>query len=250
LTYMQKRSYTRSGQAALLIVLVSVVVLTLGLASVAQTSLDVQQSGKSEESAAAFAAAEAGVELALVSGSSGVWTDPSGLATVTYDIKPIPDIPSQASFNAGSVVAGDIFTIWLVDDPNNPLTATTYTGDVAFEWQPPTAEVEFITYYYDGSDVKVARWLETTYNSLTMNSAIAPLNNDWIMIRIRPIVEDLTSLTVKDYNTSTFPSQGTVIDSQGETTGGIARRVNVVRYHEKIPSIFDYVMYSGSGISK
>lgn len=249
---MRTKLYTENGQAALIIVLVSIIILTIGIAAASQITSDLRMTSGLEESAAAFNAAEAGLELGLQTGTSGTWRHPivpPYIAGATYTVTQIPDLPGQTSYSLGPIAQGDARTIWLVDDPANPLTAASYVGSILVEWDPDTAEVEFIAYYVDTGDIKVRRWYVSSGDTVGINSADPPMADNWIMLKIHPITEYVSNVTVSNYN-ATFPSQGQIVESIGQTASGITRRVISTRWHDSIPSIFDHVIYSGSGLTK
>jgi hypothetical protein len=249
---MRIKFYTEEGQAALVIVLVSIIILTIGIAAAAHTTSDLRMTSQLEESVAALAAAEAGLELALLNGTSGTWREPPVppyIAGATYTVTQIPDVPAETVYSLGAISLGDVRTIWMVDNPADPLSGTSYIGDILVEWDPNTAEVEFIAYYLEAGEILVRRWYVSAGDTVGINSADPPLADNWILLRVRPIKENLTNVNVSNYNAS-FPSQGQYIESIGQTASGITRTLSSTRWHDNIPSVLDYVLYSGSGLSK
>ncbi|OGY22244.1 MAG: hypothetical protein A2126_03365 [Candidatus Woykebacteria bacterium GWB1_45_5] len=47
-----------------------------------------------------------------------------------------------------------------------------------------------------------------------------------------------------------LPLQGTVLESTGTTSSGVTRKLQVTRLYPALPALFDYVLFSGSTLSK
>lgn len=255
---MRKTPYTENksislqrGQAALVIVLISVVVLTIGLSVLARVTTDVRLAASAVESAAALAAAEAGLERALLSGSGGTWQEPPtppNIASAVYTLESIPDPMTELSYERGPVSPGSTTTIWLVNDHNDPLGSVQYNGDVTIEWEPAGVPLVFAVYYEEAGDVKVDRIVPGGM-STTLRSSDAPYLDQWLFIRVRPLDAILNRLTIGGYN-STFPSQGSRVISIGRTKSGVTRRVEALQKHPELPALFDFVMMSGTDLEK
>ena len=249
LTRFMHSPYTESGQAALIVVLASVVILTLGIGAVARSTVDIRLSAQTHEAAAAFAAAEAGIESGLLNKTSGTWQltpTPPGIASAIYTVTGLPDL---SSYDLGSVRRGDAKTVWLVNDVASPFTSTHYVGDVTVEWDPDTAEMEAITYYISGSEVMGSRTVIDSGDQITFNSGDSPIDDQWIALRLKPIMEDMTNITISDYNGS-FPVQGYRVESNGYTSSGINRRIVVHKWHDDVPGIFDFTIMGNSRLIK
>lgn len=117
---MRKLSNNSSGQALLMVLLSMSVVLTIVLSILARSTVDIGVSSRSEESVRAFSAAEAGIEQALVAGSTGDVTigDATFNASVTDFSSGVTEfvLPS-------SLYSGESATVWFVshDDSGNLL---------------------------------------------------------------------------------------------------------------------------------
>lgn len=162
----------QKGQALVLILLSLSVVLTLVLFILSRTVTDIATSSRDEESIRAFSAAEAGVEEALVVGS----TVGSELSNASYNaqVSGIGEGTSQYNYPL-SLAAGDTATVWFVahdGDSNKVCSADKpcFTGDsIKVCWgKPGTAEstatspaIEVSTFYTsspnDYSTAKIAR---------------------------------------------------------------------------------------------
>jgi hypothetical protein len=247
---LKKQKFWQQGQTALVVVLVSIVLLTLGIAAARQSTIDIRTTLQTEETVQALAAAEAGLQLGLLHRSSGSWQltpTPPNIASAEYVVT---HIPSDISYAIESISAGKVSTVWLTDDPSDPPSGVPYIGNVALEWDPDSADVEIMVLYQDGTDIKIDRQYITSSDTVSMDSGDSPYDNEWVLIRVKPITEDLTTLRVSNYNLSAFPSQGITVESTGQTGSGITRRLLATQMNEEIPYIFDYALFSGSSIIK
>lgn len=115
---MLKRK-NQKGQALLIVLLSMAVVLTIVLSTLARSITDVSVSEQDKESLRAFSAAEAGVEQALIIGSS---IDPTTLGNARYFV----DVSAMAEGSTEIIYpspffSGESMTIWFVahDDEDN-----------------------------------------------------------------------------------------------------------------------------------
>ena len=175
-----------SGQALLIVLLSMAVVLVLVLSILSRSITDVGVTTQGEESLRAFSAAEAGVEYALISGTS-IGDTPLGQASFSADV---------SGFSSGEkyyvhptlVGSGDLVTVWLVahgdDGTLNCSEETCFTGSVVEVcWgeagtpvdQATTPAVEIVVYYTETpGDYTTARVLRIP---LDPNTARRSLNN-------------------------------------------------------------------------
>ena len=108
------------GQALLMVLLSMSVVLTIVLSILARSTVDIGVSTRSEESVRAFSAAEAGIEQALVAGSTGDVTigDATFNASVTDFSSGVTEFVLPSSF-----YSGESATVWFVShDANGDLS--------------------------------------------------------------------------------------------------------------------------------
>lgn len=108
---MRKLPNNTSGQALLLVLLSMSVVLTIVLSILARSTLDIGVSTRSEESVRAFSAAEAGIEQALVAGSTG----PITIGDATFNAS-VTSFSSRVSkfILPSSLYSGESATVWFV----------------------------------------------------------------------------------------------------------------------------------------
>ncbi len=64
-----------------------------------------------------------------------------------------------------------------------------------------------------------------------------------VLARVRTLYSG-TPLAVIGVDTD-LPPQGFTIDSSGQTPSGVTRRIEVARLYSSVPSLFDYVLFSG-----
>jgi hypothetical protein len=258
----------KTGQAALIIVLMMVVVLTLAVATVNRTLTDVKIAQQSEASAKAVAAADAAVEIALNdlnnqwNGAGGSYTasvtTPTPLPNLTsgvsytYSIDPLPLPVTGGEYQIDTFIPnGDSRTIWLVDDTFDPINATSYySKHFSVKWSPNTATVGLTLLYKIGgtSDIGIKRYIigsgtdqkDFADGELTLGN---PANQP-ILLKIKPLngnYDGIYSPTLFGYDTD-FPRQGFLIHAKGLTTLGIQREVEYTVPMPELPGIFDYVL--------
>lgn len=119
----QTHKKNTSGQALLIVLLTMTVVLTVVLSVVSRSVTDISVTTYQEDAQRAFDAAEAGIERALLTGSSQPSTS-VGDATFTTNITyPLPE-PDQAWYPS-DVLAGESATFWFVSqDASGDLLCT------------------------------------------------------------------------------------------------------------------------------
>ena len=108
----------QKGQALLIVLLSMAVVLVVVLSILARSITDVSVSSQDEDSLRAFSAAEAGVEQALIIGSS---IDPTEIGDASYNVEVSGVAEGEKEFNYPSFLfSGESITTWFVaHDGNN-----------------------------------------------------------------------------------------------------------------------------------
>lgn len=108
----------QKGQALLIVLLSMSVVLVVVLSILARSITDVSVSSQDEDSLRAFSAAEAGVEQALIIGSSIGSTE---IGNASYNVGVSAVAEGEKEFNYPSFLfSGESITIWfVVHDENN-----------------------------------------------------------------------------------------------------------------------------------
>ncbi|MBI4130602.1 hypothetical protein HY468_04750 [Candidatus Roizmanbacteria bacterium] len=277
-----KSSYTEKGQAALIVVLISVVVVTVVMASTVRTVSDIRSSTLTVEGARAFSAAEAGIEKALLEDPNnllcqagctvadiGVAAEPAAeRPDATYTVLPIPDASVDTYYSMVDTAAGDpawmqgqTKTVWLTDQPyaaNPDAAGQNYYGDVAaentiaFDWDP-NEDVEFLIFYRDipaGDIIKIRRMYQTGAWVFDWDSFFDAGDHIVRFMRVKPITGNLTGMRVTPSDIAAFPIQGKRIESTGFTPGNVSRTIKVKKWIAELPGIFDFVLYSEGDIRK
>lgn len=232
---MMKRN---SGQAAIFVLLVMLLGLTVGLSVMSRTLQDLKSTTTSDQSSRAFSAAEAGIETALTNLTSGS-TTVNGV-TVNYNV----------------VATSDTYTATIPKDEVGQIELTSPT-QVIVSWTNSAAlELNFYTYNAGSETYGVTKYALNPYGETIDNSfstsnpgpvgykstITIPAVADSKLLRIKPIYSGATVQV-----TGTFGPQKYTITSTGSTTDGTTRKVQVDKSKPALPPLFDYVLFGGSG---
>lgn len=269
---------SQRGQALVLVLLSLAVVLTIVLFILSRSITDVSISSTESQSVSAFSAAEAGVEQALVVGSapSGITKigDASYQASVTNVARGVRSFIYPVELNSG-----DTMILWLKSQDSSP----NYNGDaLKICWGKAgtpagsniTPAVEISLIYGTPATAKVYRAAIDPYQSRSPNNAFAAASGaSTISGQSFPFCHTLSNLNSLGnlqfvsirmlYNTNTshpiafdstnnawlFPAQGIRVDSSG-TAGTSSRKVEVFQGWSEVPNVFQYSIYSPSGLTK
>lgn len=238
---MSKKS--QSGQIALVVLLVMVVLLTVGLAVVSRSVTDIRISQETEESARAFSAAEAGIEEALKQDLS-VWTG--------GDI-PVGDLTAQVS-----VMKTNSFETKIEKEETAEVNLSDYSGDIEVSWSGEGLELVLI--YPQGGSYKINRWALKPIGSAcgegfeevspTRKTISVPvLVDEKKVLRVRPIcaaaIVTVSGVVDELPDQSYSIRSSTTIPETGQT-----RTVEVTKSLPILPPIFDYVLFSGTDLTK
>jgi Tfp pilus assembly protein PilX len=272
-----KRIVSESGQALVLVLLSLAVVLTIVLFILSRTVTDVSISSSESQAVSAFSAAEAGVERALVVGSAPGGSvqvgDASYTASVTNVASGVRSFLYPVELNSGDTV-----TVWLNSQDASP----DYNGSsLRVCWGKPgtpagsstTPAIEVSVVHGTGSNVRVFRQVADPYQGRTPDNAFpdesGSLTVDGVALpfcttlsfsglgtrqfaTVRMFYNTNTSQPVGFDSTSAsalFPSQGIVVRSTG-TSGQSNRKVEAFQSWPEVPNVFQFGVYSPSGITK
>lgn len=255
----------QSGQVAIVILLIMVVLLTVGLSLASRTTQELFLSQQEAESARVFNAAEVGVEEALsqdFSTITGTVTLPS--STVVDDVTTSTTIQSvntlETQIVEGAAVHLNLTGYGGTSFSLNWARETACNTDVN---NPGAASILVSIYYRDGTTPKVVHeayspctrfsdqftLVTTDPSGAYFRQTSVPVPNGGsltpLFARIRAVYND-TALRV----TGTGLTQFYVIRSQANTDiGEESRTVEVGRTLSGAPSFMDYSVYSGSDIT-
>lgn len=272
---------TVRGQALLIILLVMAVGLTVGLSLSTRSASDLKVSGQTEDSTRAFSAAEAGIEAVLKGDSPG---SPVNLGNGSSYVVTTPPLGgSTDALSLGDINISDTYTVWLTshDSATGDLQVGTvydYNGntiDVCWDKadsasDDPAIEVSVLykdsgglykvwrgaydanaafrpsgNNYFSGTDSPVLPCTLTYRKNINLLSIVGATGAK-IALRLRPFYAKASVSVVPSAN---LPGQGLSISSVG-TSGQTTRKVLVTQSYASLPSIFDYVLFSGKDASK
>lgn len=254
------RGSSQSGQAGLVVLLLTVILLTVGIAVASRAQTDVAISRQEEESNRILNAAEAGVEDALSQNLNFSGTTYSGTVDVhetmlvNYTIDKVNILETRlfqgvsAQANVTGVANGQGIQIsWSkeTDCAQNPaslyVTVFNRTAGVVrtrnFAYRPcATPNNGFTQINTDPSG--------ELFRQVTVN-----LQTGDLFVRVKPIYND-TSIRVQGSGWN-LPTQYYRVKSVADSNlGNEVRAVQVNRTLPVAPAIFDYVLYSGTTITK
>lgn len=250
-----------SGQIAIIILLIMVVLLTIGLSLATRTTQEVFLSQQEAESTRVFNAAESGVEDALSQDFSAITSIESlpdvNIADVDTDtsITPLTDFETQIT--EGAAIELDLTGM------NNGDDVTIKFAKASLSTSCDTSPALLIsTYYQDGTATKAihdAIGPGTCYNdhfevapaipgpyrykaTVTLdNTGMTPL-----FMRVRAVYMD-APVSISGLNTSQFY----VIRAEAQNENGDENRtIEVGRGISTAPSFMDYSLYSGGSLTQ
>ena len=262
----------RSGQAALIVLLVIAVALGFGLSIISQSTTDVRISKQEQESARAFNAAEAGIEEALKNISTvalGVPQELSGLdagVESSYVVSGANQLEAvyqendtaQISLLNSDPTLTNLLINWVKADSTieNP-------GCTSESQTPASLEITVIkgaasnyakrNFAYNACNALGNGMTNVNTPGLTgyLRRVNIPLESGDALVRIRPIYNQ-TSLWIR--GNVDLPLQGYAIASTAQVgtveQAAATKAIEVTRTEPGAPSIFDYVLFSGSNLVK
>jgi len=274
-----------SGQTLLIILLVAAVILTIGLAVASYSITNIKISQQEEESARVFSAAEAGIEEALRLGglpADGTVTVGDVTATVTQQSQ---GEDTAFNFAGDKFEAGELANIWLIGhDTDGDLDPSVYfpaNGTVTVCWGDntdtsgdDTPALELALLYQDTGSFKIARGAydpkdrgnafdlaDDTDGGNCGNLAFAkdislgadlalPVGAVPYSLRLR-LLYNSSAQSLAVLANSNLPLQGSCYESTASIPqSGVTRKVRQCQFFQSPPEIFDYVLFSGSNLSK
>lgn len=246
-----------SGQVALIVLLIMVVILTIGLSLASRSITDIRISQDEKEALRAFSAAEAGIEEALRQDLS-VW---SGGAVSVGSLKADVTVAETGERTTQTIEEGGTMSI-LLEGASSPPTS------LRINWIDTTksnetsdyASIEVIVYKQSGSNYTFRRF---AYNAQHRNNGFTDISTsgegnfyrqesisieaDDRLVRIKPLYNKATIMVTSD--TGTLPVQQYNITSQAIAEGEKTSKIIVSRTIPVLPPIFDYVLFSGGDLS-
>jgi Tfp pilus assembly protein PilX len=251
---------SQSGQAGLIVLLLTVVLLTVGISVASRATTDVAISRQEEESNRALNGAEAGIENALTqdldfSGqtfSGSVSVDPN--LSVNYTIEKVNILETRlfkgvsAQADVTGVGAGQGIQIrWAKETSCNDNPASL----LVTVFRRVGVNIRSRTYAYRpcATPSNGFTQISTDPSGVLFRQATITLRTGDLFVRIKPIYND-TYVQVQG-NGWNLPIQYYRVKSvAGSTIGREVRAVQVNRTKPVAPSIFDFVVFSGTTLTQ
>lgn len=250
-----------AGQAGLIVLLLTVVILTIGISVASRSTSDLSLSRQEEESNKAFNAAEAGVEEALTQNLnfSGSTLGPVDVpidseVNVDYTIDKVNVLETRlfegvsGQVDVAGVANGQGIQIRWAKETNCSQTPASILVTV-FASVSGTARARNFTYRpcatpSDGSTSVSTDPSGEYFRQVTLN-----LQSGDQFVRIKPLYKD-TNIRVQGSGWG-LPTQYYQVRSVAESNfGDEVRAVQVNRTKPVAPATFDFLLYSGTAISK
>jgi hypothetical protein len=253
---MNKTINKQKGQVALIVLLVSAVMLTLGLSISKQTVVNTRIESDDELLKKAFNAAESGIEKYLATGNKSYTATDESAATVTTE-----DLGGGTVIeNPDLTLAKDFAYFWMVNHNENGSLGSEYYNDLTITIGVEDSFSGLLRvdeFYRSGTSVRVKRGFYDFGSSLGViksgftaegdNEVDWTLDSQPILLAISPI-EQSTRISVAGSNP--FPVQGELIKSLG-TAGkvsaeAVSSQVSILNRYQLPAFLFEAV--SGNSI--
>ena len=236
-----KNNKQNKGQVAIVVLLASAILLTLGISASKQTVTDTKIETDEEALKEAFNTAESGINNYLNDGGFNYNTESSGATVVSTAIGGSRSIASE-----GKVISNFNQLFWLVNhNSNGNIGETYYSGDsVTLNFDTGYRGSLKVDYFYiDTGIYKVSRFgyncnggtLVDGFDARSGSSVEIDLSSGSpLLLSITPIGQSTTLTLSGDSN---FPQQGEELTSTGVAGGGVKTQIKT-RYIYQIPSFF------------
>jgi len=259
----------QKGQVLLVVLLITVVSLTVGLSVASRNIISLRTSQEEVSSQKALVAAEAGIEQLLKAPTPiPQGTALSGQPNTTYGATVNQVLGTAVLVNGDNVVPKDEGgDIWLVvhDASNDPDFSSPWSGNLTIYWGDTSgscnnAALEIIV-VYDPSPYKFKRYAYDPCSSRKSNnnflssvvsgsftvsgkafsySTSTISVSSGLLIRVVPLY---TSAAIGAIASIALPSQGSIIDATGESSG-TTRKINVFKGYPQLPVQYLYGLFS------
>jgi len=252
----------------LITLLALAIATTIGLGVIGRSSTDVSISNRVQESARAFSAAEAGIERALLEGQNITSTVLTEGVKYTVDIRTLGGVGSYQFPQKTPLESAE--TLWLsVYDESTGTFSDPFAGDavdLCWSQEAPVPAVAVSIFYQEGSAYKVFRGAydpSSRSNSFSpvvaptsgcgqsdvyvQSISLAPLEKPLFM-RIQPLYSQAQFFV--DPGGAALPLQGTRVESTGQTTSGVTRKIVAFQEYKTPSGIFDSVIYTPGSFVK
>lgn len=256
---VRTQSSSQSGQIALIVLLMMVVLMTVGLSIARQATVSLYDSQLEQDSTRVLNAAEAGIEQALSTdlqpGEFQLSQDAFPNIAVDYQVNELNTLDIRlfegvsAEVNVVGVTTGHSLVIdWSREDncsTQNPasllLSIYSSVAGVTSVRYVPVASCN------RGEGLPV---VGSSNNDGYRRRYTLPLVTNDIFVRVKPLYND-THIRVTSTGPSwSLPVQGYAIRSDAAKDSGETRSIEIKRSLPTQPSVFDYALYSSGAITK
>jgi hypothetical protein len=250
---MKNKIKNKSGQVAIIVLLVSAVLLTIGLSSSRKTITDVKVDTDEGLLKDAFNAAESGINNYINNKNNKEYSNNSNGAAASVKVTNIGN--GTTLFSESLITSGSNQLFWLVNhNDNGGIGGTYYAGaSVGIEVDEDFEGALKIDYFYkNGANYGVKR-LGCKYSTGgdvfdngfvgRSNCETYSLTGNPLLIVITPIGGD-TKLTLT--GSSNFPIQGEELTSVGTAGNGIKTQIKTRHSYQTLPSFFIESMVAGN----
>jgi len=234
-----KNNKQNKGQVAIIVLLASAILLTLGISASKQTVTDTKIDTDEEALKEAFNTAESGINNYLNNGGSSYTTGGGG---ATVDSATIGG--SNQIFSEGQVLANYNQLFWLVNhNENGSIGETYYSSNFSIVADNSDVALKVDYFYIDGSDnYQVARFgCYSGVNASFVGFGDSSNCNNISVVGKKSLLVSVTPLggsaKITISGGSAFPLQGEELTSTGVTNSGVKTQVKT-RYIYQIPSFF------------
>lgn len=236
----------KKGQVAIIVLLVSAVIMTVGLSLSKKATTETKIDTNEELLKKAFNAAESGIDYYLSTGNTA-YNAPDSLSSADIVAKNIEASDSNLDFEEYVPAGGSEF-YWLVNHLSNGDIGATYynAATVNVCGRGFTGALEINYFYKIGTDYGVSRY-GYNFGSVNTVDGFTIAGGDCVTINIvnNPILITITPIFGggRFYlnGAGTFPIQGVEIDSTGKS-GGVSVAVSGARVNKKIKVARRYKM--------
>ncbi|HPT65743.1 MAG TPA: hypothetical protein PK257_00335 [Candidatus Woesebacteria bacterium] len=243
MTKKTKNNKSNKGQIAIIVLLASAVLLTLGLSSSRKAVTDIKVDTDEELLKEAFTAAESGINNYLNAGG-GTYSDSSGNKATVSSV----DIGSANSLSSeGKVLVNTPQLFWLVNHNDDGTIGTSYyDNDFKIEAGESLNNVALkVDYYYINSSNAYSVSHFGCYTGTNPDligfagsCSITKGANRPLLVVVTPLGSS-TTLTIS--GTATFPIQGQELTAVGTAGNGVTTQVKTRNIYQLPPFFFEAI---------
>ena len=266
------------GYIVIIVLLLTAVLLMLGLSLATRTTEEVALSGQEADTTRVFNAAETGVEEALYQIGVNPGVVPENQVTpTTIPVSQVGDASRDTTLTVTgqradkftlSIDQGEALSLKWREGTKISWTHNADCSDAAaivvtlYQKGPPA--MAYHAAFNPGGPIPIAQCQKGTNFSVSANAtggSTVTLTSDKFglgagaavstgsLLRIRPLYAK-ANFTIENSSAIDIQSTATDLNSGSGSEGTETRRIQVIRTDPAPPAIFDYAVFSGSGITK